>query len=567
MDLTFANPLGAWALLGIPVILLIHCFQNKTRRLEISTLFLLEQVTRESERGGAFERLRHSPLLWLQLLAVALLSFLLARPMWLRADSVQPVAIVLDSSVSMQAFLDEARSGIARAARQLEKTAKKCAWTVIESDTARRQVYSGDQTDELLKAIDAWQPRTGQHDIQSALRIAQGVAGPQGVVVYVTDRVPEALPPGVDLVAVGHPVANAGFAGVRVNVETNETVWHALAMNYSDEPQRRSYHLEIGTERTSAMQLDLAPRGVHSLRGVFPPGQKKLRIVMDADAFPLDDVLPLVVPQTKELTFELHTHKDLDPLIKKITTAESQLARDTSGRPDFAFTSSPYTRNRGLVFLHEEESTAKLFSGPIVAERHPLMTGLNWQGLLARATTTFATTNTDEVLLWQGGRPLILLRNAEGARKLLFNFDVMHSNAERLPAFALLVHRFIESLRSETVAFERRNVELNQTLDIAASGPIALDGTTPVASPFNAPDTPGFFAVQQDRKLLLEGATHFADVREGNFRDAVSKDNIQERSRVLARVNSRDDFLTPVWLVLLGGILLASWAVAERRAG
>src|SRR5690349_20650245 len=95
---TFGNLLGFWALLGVPVILAIHFLQRESRQVVTSTLFLLEQLAPESAQGRRWERLRNSVTLWLQILAVLLLTWLLVQPRWLRANSIQHVVIVLDSS-------------------------------------------------------------------------------------------------------------------------------------------------------------------------------------------------------------------------------------------------------------------------------------------------------------------------------------------------------------------------------------------------------------------------------------------------------------------------------------
>ena len=52
MDLIFANPFGLLALLALPAVVAIHFFQRKTRREHIATMFLLEDLTRRSERGS-----------------------------------------------------------------------------------------------------------------------------------------------------------------------------------------------------------------------------------------------------------------------------------------------------------------------------------------------------------------------------------------------------------------------------------------------------------------------------------------------------------------------------------
>lgn len=594
MDLTFANPAGLFALLGLPAVLAIHFFQRKTKRVEISTLFLLEELTRESVKGPVWERIRNSPLLWLQLLAVLLLTWLLVQPRWLRPESVQQTIIVLDSSVSLRPFLPELRAQLRAEVNRLGGVAARSEWTVIESDTTRGTVYSGGDAGALLAALAAWSPRSGHHDILPALQLARDLQRRNGVIVFASDRRPEGLPAGVELVAVGHGLENCGFAGARVDVVSNVTVWSALLMNHGKTAQSRRYHLEFVRTRTPDEPVTLEPGGIRAIRGEWPRGVEQCRLVLNPDAFALDDTMPLVLPQPKRLTAIWSAPAALQGFVEKIARSLDGVEPDTGGRPDFAIamlaaTASGLPTDRsGIFLLHDEQGGDRLRSGVIVPDRHPIMSGLSWQGLLARTGSALATTNSDRTLLWQGAAPLIFLRESGRTRQLVFNFDVAHANLDRLPAFVLLVRRFVETLRAEKVELEARNVELNQPLEIAArlsDEPAGLwnlgvspsqeggGGTPPLhatvlppgLASLRAPDEPCFFEIRQGTRRLFEGAAHFADTREADFKLAASENTIAPRARELTIRNSRRDMLTPLWLVLLAGTLLASWAVAEGR--
>ena len=176
MGLTFANPAGFWVLAAIPAILLIHFLQRETRREAVSTLFLIERLQRESRKGRRFERLRNSSTLWLQILAVVLLAWLLADPHRLHPDSVQRVAIVLDDSVSMRAFLDERDGdipGLAPLLRGHQGAAATTEWVLLESSGTRGTLYSGGDRRRLLEEARAWRPRSGTHDAAPVLRQAR----------------------------------------------------------------------------------------------------------------------------------------------------------------------------------------------------------------------------------------------------------------------------------------------------------------------------------------------------------------------------------------------------------
>jgi len=98
MELSFANPAGFWALLGLPAVVIIHFLQRRARRQVITTLFLLEPMRQESAGGHRFQRLRTSIPFWLQLLMVLGLTWLLIEPRWVRSTSVQRLAVVVDAS-------------------------------------------------------------------------------------------------------------------------------------------------------------------------------------------------------------------------------------------------------------------------------------------------------------------------------------------------------------------------------------------------------------------------------------------------------------------------------------
>ena len=144
---------GFWGLRGIPVVLFIHILQRESKRVIVSTLFLLEPLAPISAQGRRMDRLRNSVPLWLQLLGVLLLTWLLIQPRWLRKESTQSVIILLDSSFSMTAFRDEAESALLARLAPLARAAAHTEWVLMETDPARSTLYSGGDLEELKKAL------------------------------------------------------------------------------------------------------------------------------------------------------------------------------------------------------------------------------------------------------------------------------------------------------------------------------------------------------------------------------------------------------------------------------
>jgi len=556
---TFANPAGFLALLAIPAILAIHFLQRESRRVLTSTLFLLEQLAPESAQGRRLERLRTSVPLWLQLAAALLATWLLVDPRWVRPDAAQHVMLVLDSTVSMSAFHDELLRAVDQDTARLAAAAAHTEWQLIESDMTRPTVYSGPSRDALLAALRTWKPHLGAHDPSPQIQAAQAMLGGKGTLIFVTDR-NRTLPAGVHLLAVGHPFDHCGFCGMTVTGST----WRALARNYGATPQQRNWWIEANGQKSPPRDLTLDPGRAVQLTGAFPPGATRCELVMDADAFPLDSRLPILMPQLKRLSIRISPAPEYQDFFKQFIGSLDRVDASPTA-PDLTLSvydpmNPGLPRTPAIVLVSDPSPSSTFPEGNVTAAANSLAAELNWSGLLANESMAVPPKPDDETLVWQGDRPLIFLRHEGPAPLLVVNFDIRASNAPELPAFILLLHRFAEQIRAAKMADESRNVETSETLSVATDPrlpPPVLAGTTELA--FRAPSEPGFFKVTQAGRELLDGAAHFADTRAADFRAASSADDVRAETAQTLRRNSQPDLLAPAWMLILGIAMAASW--------
>ena len=584
MPVLFANPAGLWALLGIPLILLIHFLQRESRRIPVSTLFLLEHLDRESVKGRRFDRLRHSLPLWLQLLGVLLLCWLLSEPRWTAGQSVQRVVLVLDNSASMEAFREALRETFDRELPKLTRFVGTTEFTVLESSISGENLYRGTSVLELQKALESWKPGAGSHSPEQAIRVGRGIAGSEGTLVLVTDHPGDPLPFGALRLSVGTPIDNVGFSGLRVDAEEGKKVWRATLRNYAKTPQSRSWFLASGDRRTEARTVELAAGASHTLQGEFPEGSDRISLLLTPDRFTRDDRVDLVNPSPKALLVSRTGTPRIEPVVTGLIESLENTSQASGGEsPDFWFASyNPLAPGDlppvSVVLLDQEQIARRFFPGPIVSANHSLVSDLDWQGLLARSTPSIPPTPGDTTLLWQGERSLVILREGQGVRQLIFNFDVVTSNAPRLPAFILLVHRFAANLRSGKIVEESRNVELRQPLAIAhLTGPDAAplqflgentSFTLPLerARQLRAPSEPGFFRVEQGPVRLLNAAANFADTREGDFSEAGAISELGPLPKAIRERQTVTDPLRPLWILLLAALALVTWHCLGRGA-
>lgn len=610
MNVVLTNPAGFFALLGLPAVILIHFLQRQSKVIPISTLFLLAQTQRESVSGRRFDRLTNSIPLWLQLLMVILLTWLLVEPRYIKPASTQQVAVVLDSSASMGVFKEKLVSSLREKLPGLQGSASRLQLYLFESEADKPIVYAGDDLDEAIEAVENWTPSAGAIDPNNALRLARSRVNREGILVYVSDTLTSDLPFNAQGLSVGEPKANVGFTGVAFENKDGSIVWKALLRNYSDSEQTRTWEIifEDGS-RSQPKSVTLKKNSMTTVSAAFPGESKSLRVVLTPDDFTLDDQLPLVVPAPKSLKFFAQTSQKFTDFATRFAESFPNIEEvNDAAEADLSFASYDpllpiLPPGDSIVVVDETTQSRKYLRGGIVAEKHPLMDGLNWQSLLVRESIQIQLNKSDDILLWQGDRPLVALRTStifdtpdgaappEGepaasprrARQLIFNFDPTLSNALKLPAMVVLLHRFSEGLRDRKIALEARNTEAGQQISIStrsgpnakplqlnrfdAEGKVLESETIPLthARYLRAPAEPGFFRIRQGDDLLLDSGCHFADTREADLRSCQSEDSITGAAGEAVERNTREDHFWRLWVLLVLSALLLAWYFTKDR--
>ena len=588
MPLLFANPWGLLALLGIPVVLAIHFLHRHRTAIPVSTLFLIEIAREPARSGRRWHRLLPSVPMWLQLLLVLLLAALLSRPYL--PQGVLQVAVVVDDSASMRAFRTELADRLTNLHATTRAGRSSTHWIVLPANPTRPRLYAGETPSEWIATLTTWSPADGWHDPTSALRLARDRVGPDGLVVYATDTPLADLPSGAALLAVGRPIDNAGIGGVTVTETEDDIRWQAVLVNPSPRPAERQWTLEWnGNETTAAQPVALPANGMATLGGVLPQNATRLVLRLSGDEFALDDAFPFVRPAPKPLA--MATLGDGVPpwLAERMQRSIPRLSLAPAATADFALigladgTAPPPVA--GVVFSTAGEPSASFLSETIAPTTHPLVRGLAWAGLAVQDVPAPPPAPGDQVLLWAGDRPLASLRTtaSEVANpQLVLHFNPTLSNLNRIPASAILLLRFAETLRATKSATAWKQLEPGQALTPflpdATSGELILetlaaDGSTTATQPVTAatrtPDEPGFIRVRNEQTILIEAAVAFADARESDFRRSASSDTTAEAIARAARVSApNDDFMRPLIILaaLTALLVLYHFSAAPQRA-
>lgn len=587
MELTLSNPWGLLGLLAIPVVIAIHFLQRRSRSYVVSTLFLVPVNPMEARSGSRFQFWRNSASFWMQILAVLLLTWILAQPRWIAADFRQRVVLIYDSSVSMQAFEAEVDAGLAEMVDDLERMSRRNEWILLPSNLREGMIYRGVDAGAFLEEAKRYRPEAGQHSLEGVLRFASEIgSGGQQRVIFLTDHIPESLPGSVELYAVGRSLDNVGFSGLRVESREGLPMWRASVRNYGGQAVSLQWQLSAGDAVPVTANLELLPRSTKVLTSRFPDDSDlAVALQLPDDAFAPDNRITVFQPKRKEVRHVLSGSAEfaeiLSPVIESV--AETSLGTEAD-EAHFIWTSGPdrmgvsHEARYTVQFAQQSADDPNRVQGFYAVESDPLMDGLNWNSLVySPLAGAFEIGEDERALLWHDEVPLILIRDRIDGRDLFFNFDPLRSNALRLPGFLILLNRFVAEGEGTLPLASRENFEGNQSLGferltLDRSDQIALRDLSaeevatqiPMGRVVRAPVMATELEATLNGEPLLEASVFFAETTEADFSAAASANNLVEKNRELIENNSREDFLTPVWLILLAVALLLNWYFCSK---
>jgi Ca-activated chloride channel homolog len=183
--MSFLSPLALLGLLFVPVVLAMYLLKLRRDRQIVPSTLLWQRLLTDVEANAPWQRLRRSLLLLLQLLLVALLAILAARPFLERpAGLAGDVVVVIDTSASMGAAdipPDRLTEAKAKVLDRLHDLPANGTVSVIAAGRAARVVVNGtSDIGRVRAAIDGITVSPSTGDLGDALNLANALAARAG---------------------------------------------------------------------------------------------------------------------------------------------------------------------------------------------------------------------------------------------------------------------------------------------------------------------------------------------------------------------------------------------------
>jgi len=261
----FYHPWMLWLALTMPAILALYILRPRRRQSVIPSTLLWRPAPAGLEASRPWQRLRSGPLLWLQLLAAALLVLAAAGPVWRAVIESRSTIVLLDASASMRAVeqgatrFDRAREEVVSLTAGLRGDA---TITVIAFDRQPRVVVRDSaQPREVSRALERITPSTCAADPGPALSLARSLArqyeNPR--LVLVSDGGLD-LPGGdVDFISVGGGDANVSIAALHLRSTGSGQAAQVTVVNHGSRPASGTVALMKGHYPAGSKKWRLAP--------------------------------------------------------------------------------------------------------------------------------------------------------------------------------------------------------------------------------------------------------------------------------------------------------------------
>ncbi len=174
----FLNPWGLLGLILVPILIILYIIKHRTRDEVVSSTYMWKRTAKHMKRRVPIN-LRNLLLILLQIVAVTLASFIIARPQFKARDTGEVIAII-DASHSMNSLNDDGVSRIERAKQKIDKLAQ-----IADANHRVSVILAGDEAEVLCRreenrinittALGRVKTDWGDADIEGALELAKGI--------------------------------------------------------------------------------------------------------------------------------------------------------------------------------------------------------------------------------------------------------------------------------------------------------------------------------------------------------------------------------------------------------
>ena len=567
--MSLALPLALWGMLAIPCLIAIYLFRRKLKTRMTSALFLWESPGFSLSSGRKISRLESSLLLLLELLMVSLLVIAASAPGCFRKKGLTTLTVLLDDSASMAATSPGRPSPRDKAAefmlKHLEDNSPFLCTLVLSGNSPAVLSSSSSNLRDIREALKLWKPAKPFHDPAPGIRLARQISGESSNVLFLTDHPPEAdsknvpsTPSDVLWHAFGTRQDNAAFTFASRNydpVDASEELFLVLA-NFAPKPADLELIVSRGGTKLLSRKINIGSRATEkiAISPAIPCADDVLSVELSPRG-PLGLDTRLLLAPEKQLPLRVMTrfkdNKPLDDLFNFTLSSMGGSISRVEERPELLISDDrEFILSSAMLFpnswalqvnpLNEEpkqkgkETSLRVIKGPYsVAKDHPLCENLSLSGI--RWAMHVNTEKQDHILPLVGAGDHILLGEIPAAsdcspQHFVLNFVPERSNLQKTPAWPVLLHNLVRTVKNSREGFSTRNIIVGvpAVMNMPRS-PLPLTGTSREETPVSVSFVSSGSDTKESRETFMARSHRWLFIPDSNglFEVSVPEGNTQ----------------------------------------
>ncbi len=460
----FFNAIGLIALIGVPIIIILHMLKRKQKDVKIPSIFLWERAADTSVQSKPWQKLKKSLPLILQLIAAAALGLAAARPYISAFGTAYNYVIVIDQSASMSAEdMGESRLDYSKdRAEKLVNSASALSNITVIAAGENPYVAYGPDNDKTgaSSAIDSISQTYGgiDNDAVESLIISEAAKTEAGIYIF-TDNADDFANIDANVFYAGNDTANCAVTlasategSVLVNVR-----------NYGDTDAEKTVTIFNNNMAVDVSDVTIPAGGERSLvfTDIYEDSAEITVTISPEDILSADDTYYLAVnkAQTAKIllvtdgnTFLENAFKLTDNTEIYKMTPETMVTADLSGYDLYIFDGvmpDEVPTDGCLFILNPPEDNGFLEVGE-TAELNCYAEGST--NLTADGTLSFIIAEAKSITRpsWAvteataDGMPIIIRGENNGQKVCVFSFDIHNTDLPLLQDFPVMIYNLTD---------------------------------------------------------------------------------------------------------------------------
>lgn len=238
--MTFLYPLGLLGLVGIPILIIIYIIKTKYTEQTIASTYLWILSEKFLKRRNPFSRITGLISLILQILAIALVSFAIAHPMFTMPGAAYEYCFVLDASGSMNMAQGQStrfQQAKDRIVQAIEEAAPGSKFTLVTAGENATVVYERlENRETALNLLSEQECGYDEDSLDLAISQAQKYFNENsGVKITLYTDAEHQVNENIALVNVGASVGNYGIDNVTYSFSGGKLSVVGDLVSYADE--------------------------------------------------------------------------------------------------------------------------------------------------------------------------------------------------------------------------------------------------------------------------------------------------------------------------------------------